>query len=461
MYKKVMVPILGKFAQEEGFLIEEDVPVKNGDIEAKVSFYITRMAIISYFHNFLIKADTIEEVISDYIERHQPRIKNIFLTAIEKLSTPYRGSSSTLQNISDFRLLVYVGTGAGYCGFSGFELPLWIGIGEMAVKNHINWNGLVAHVLSHELYHVAADIHDEQGKQTKSLQKRRNRLEVAIKRNRIQIKRGIEAYLKVFEKSNSKQPRMKIRDIVASGYASRTSSDDFVYGLTHVETRQNIEFIELRELQIFLHKFFGEWPGSFCNRINDSALCVIALTIQDKEFINGATNIDKFLVSDSHQNFQYIKEHLEYIEYNAGSKKDFFLHLMKLLQFITCFCYMPYLSVAYGVLGEDIKPVKKIHIIRRLRRRYERKRPNQSNEVINQFKDTVNEYCEPDVASGFLRFFESYLDAVKTMSIYIDPCNPDIIKEIHDRNCRKKASQTFKILNREFNLLLSEFKKYK
>ena len=118
------------------------------------------------------------------------------------------------------------------------------------------------------------------------------------------------------------------------------------------------------------------------------------------------------------------------------------------------------LSVAYEVFGEDIKPAKKIHVIQILRRWHERKRPNSSNEVINQFKETVKRHCNPDVASGFLRFFESYLDAVKTMYIYIDPWNLDITKEIHDRNCRKKASQTFKILNREFNVLLSEFKKY-
>jgi hypothetical protein len=458
MYKEVMVP--GKFGLEEGFLIEEGISIQNGDVEAKVSFYITRMAIISYFHNFLPKADTIEEVISDYIERLHPKIKTIFLAKIEKLSTPYKGSSSTLQNITDFRLLVYVGSGGGYCGFSGFELPLWIGIGEMTVKNHINWNGLVAHVLSHELYHAAADIHDEQDKQIKSLRKHRNRLEVAIRRNRIHLERGVEAYLKVIGKSNNKQPRIEIHDIVASGYASRTSSDNFIYGLTPVEKRQNIEFIDPRELQIYLHKFFGEWPGSFCNRINDSSLCVIALTIQDKEFINFATNIDRFLVSESFQNFQYINEHLEYIEYNAGPKKDFFLLLMKLLQFITCFCNMPYLSVAYGVLGEDIKPVNKIHIIRRLRKWYERERPNPSNEVIDQFKDTVNRYCDPDVASGFLRFFESYLDAVKTMSIYVDPWNPDFTKEIHDPNCRRKVARAYRILNREFNVLLSEFKKY-
>jgi len=37
----------------------------------------------------------------------------------------------------------------------------------------------------------------------------------------------------------SKQPRIKIRGIAASGYARPTSSDNFIYGLKPVELRQN------------------------------------------------------------------------------------------------------------------------------------------------------------------------------------------------------------------------------
>lgn len=461
MYKEVKVHIPGELYQEEGFLIEEGIPIKNGDIEAKISFYITRTAIINYFHNFLLKAETIEEIISNYIEKLHPEIKKIFLATIKKLAIPYKGSSSTLQNISDFRLLVYVGSGGGYSNFSGFEFPLWIGIGKVAVENRINWNIRIAHVLLHELYHAAADIHEAQNKQIKSLQKFRNRLGVAIRRNEIQTKRGIETYLKTVGEPIRTKPRFNIHHITALGYARMTSSENFLNQLTPVETSQDIEFIDPRELRYYLQVFFGELPGSFCNKIIDSALCVIALSIQDKFFINVTANIDKFFVRNSCQNLRYIKEHLEYIEYNGGIRKDFFKHLMKLLQFIICFCCMPYLGVACGVLGENIKPVKKIHILRRLKRWYEKDRPNPSNEVIIQFKDTVNRYCDPDVASGFLRFFESYLNAVKTMSIYIDPWNPDITKEIHDPNCRRKVSHAYKILNREFNILLSEFNKYK
>jgi len=39
----------------------------------------------------------------------------------------------------------------------------------------------------------------------------------------------------------SKQPRIKIRGIAASGYARPTSSDNFIYGLRPVELQQNIK----------------------------------------------------------------------------------------------------------------------------------------------------------------------------------------------------------------------------
>ncbi len=40
----------------------------------------------------------------------------------------------------------------------------------------------------------------------------------------------------------SKQPRVKTRGIAASGYACPTSSDNFIYGFTPVELRQNIKW---------------------------------------------------------------------------------------------------------------------------------------------------------------------------------------------------------------------------
>lgn len=44
-------------------------------------------------------------------------------------------------------------------------------------------------------------------------------------------------------RQNSKQPRVKTRGIAASGYARPTSSDNFIYGLTPVELRQNFKIL--------------------------------------------------------------------------------------------------------------------------------------------------------------------------------------------------------------------------
>ena len=80
--------------------------------------------------------------------------------------------------------------------------------------------------------------------------------------------------------------------------------------------------------------------------------------------------------------------------------------------------------------------------------------------LINDFKKIVITYCKSDVAEGFLRFYDRYLHIIEAQAIHNDPLNPNITQQIHNTEALSRGKEAYKALNREFNKLFLELKKY-
>ena len=71
----------------------------------------------------------------------------------------------------------------------------------------------------------------------------------------------------------------------------------------------------------------------------------------------------------------------------------------------------------------------------------------------------VVKYCDPEVAKGFLRFYDHYLDIIKAQAIHNNPNNPNIRQQIHNTGCIERSKIAFRTLNVEFYKLFKDLKK--
>ena len=90
-----------------------------------------------------------------------------------------------------------------------------------------------------------------------------------------------------------------------------------------------------------LNAFFGDWVNSFWNKVLDSALCTIAIELSDWKFIDINCENDGSQLIHLKHNLSVLKG-----EYDAfsKSKNEKNLSFIRLLQFINCFAYFPFIA---------------------------------------------------------------------------------------------------------------------
>lgn len=423
VFQKVTV-INYQHQEEGGYLIEDNIYIKNGDETAKVSFFISNEAAEKYARKFIewdldqyiaqnyrLSDEDYKLIIHNYIRMHHKRIKSIFLRVIEKFAIYYKGFPSSISLVKEFKLLISSGPFQGTCIFLPDSGILWV----FLEVNSLNLKPKVIEgTISHELYHIVAEVHELENEQSKLLLRWREKLNEPIKKNKKLVEKRIEEYVRFLEEFN-------------------------------------LEFFSSEDIEESFLGFFGDWSATFWNKVIDSALCVIAIELEDKEYIQDSINRDEDSIKQLEYYLIELQGYKSHIEENATSRRDLFMSLIKLIEFIMCFVFMPYDGIAYGILGDNFRPRKKHKIITNFKKWIWR---NESNKIIYKFKNSIKKYCEPDIVTGFLRFFDAYLEIIKAQAIHNDPLNPNVTKQIHDIIARKKASDAYKILNYEFNKLL-------
>lgn len=185
----------------------------------------------------------------------------------------------------------------------------------------------------------------------------------------------------------------------------------------------------------------------------DSALCVIAIELNDMDFLRYAVLRDGYHIDPLASKLRYLRDDLARIKGSDqfdDRQKRFFQDTAGVLQFIFCFQHMPYEGIAYFILGEDWRPKQKHRLMGNLKKYFTR---NKSGQNVKRFRAIVEANCGEKVAGAFLRFYEAFLHIVKAQAIHNDPLDPDIKKQIFDTECLRRAKEAYKLLNREFKIV--------
>lgn len=291
--------------------------------------------------------------------------------------------------------------------------------------------------LLHELLHIISEVHHGEDRIRHIIDRYNDKLENAIKRNEKVFRNGL--YDLIGNLSN----------YVPSNF-NNPNREEF--------------FADL--LRDYVNKFFTSTKSIFWNFIADAALCVIAIELDNFDFIKYAVSRDSIRIGELRDSLISIKELRDRIssKENNEKRKEYLLQILKLIQFMTCTLKMPVEGIAYGVLGEGWRPVEKEHSLVGVLKFWSKGKSwhrNKSNKNVDTFKSIVTEYCDPDVSEGFLRFFQSYMDVVSAQAIHNDPLNPDITKQIFDTECLKRGKRVYRVFNQEYYklyVMLNELK---
>lgn len=407
---------MGCTSWEQGYKLGEDFSVPNGSIECGIYFYITSRSLgIWHKLNYQSIPLDIEFALSEFKNAWLEKYKKFLLDALKALIRQYRGFPSSIFKTERIN-------------FCFDEIP----IAQAMVRNpygdfrvifvsyDINClnepKAEVMHALKHELLHIVSKLHEGEDKTKKAMIVFQRRLSQKIEENRKIIDKCIGDVLSEYEGNPE-----------ASAYAKGRVESFYKYA---------------REL--------------FWSLIADSALNVIAIELGDAAHIEIDIERDKNRIRDLIARLEYISSVEGKIMEKEGdeTKRNRQLGALKLMQFMECFKKMPFEAVAYAILGDNRMP-KKRHFIRNLLRSFRR---NKAQENIGNFKSIVNQYCYPEVAEGFLRFYEDYLGIVSAQAIRSNPLNPDIAQQIHNTECLKRGRKAYATLNKEFYRLFSQLK---
>jgi len=297
-------------------------------------------------------------------------------------------------------------------------IGLWYNVNYLGISlSNIGSN------IKHELFHMISEAHHGESNIRELIDKLQSELEKSINETKQIIDNGIYELLTYCEK-NSLQHKLVPEKVIAS-----------------------------------VDIFYRVYSQMFWNIINDSALGVIAIELDDMEQIKFDVEKERKKIYNLKSKLKNINAIMTYTIKNEFDerKRNFLLYSLELLQFMTCFQHMPYESIAYGILGDDWRPRMRRHFARNLLKSWHK---NRSSENIDDFKKIVITYCKSDVAEGFLRFYDRYLHIIEAQAIHNDPLNPNITQQIHNTEALSRGKEAYKALNREFNKLFLELKKY-
>lgn len=419
-FNKVIIPSLS--GRRRGYLLGNPFDIPNGNIHCKITICITTHALEYWYKkNYQnVPIDT-EFALNEFSIKYIQNFRNLLIIALRMLIQHYKGFPSSIHLTEDLWLCFDVGNYLGSSEhISGDFKTVLISYNVDSLtrpQNHI------LGTIKHELLHIVAELHEGENNTVELIDKWHDKLNMAIEENKQTVTKGVDALL-VYLKQESLGHR-EVTDL-------RVDSIESFYQYTQKE---------------------------FWNMIADSALCVIAIELDDIEYIKACVEEERNLFFDFIKELSKIKNIMWHINENEiyEKKKSFFLALLKLLQFIICFENMPYQAIAYAILGDNWRPRMKKHFISNFLKSWYR---NQSNKNIDVFKAIVKKYCVPQVAEGFLRFYDRYLDVVKAQAIHNDPLNPNITQQIHNTECLRRGKRAYIILNIEFRKLFKELKKY-
>jgi hypothetical protein len=281
----------------------------------------------------------------------------------------------------------------------------------------------ITNMMKHELLHVISGLHYRQDSVKISIGKFQNRLMKPIKENMMTLESNIR---KFFLSYNQK-------------------------------SQENHEFIQ--EVISSFKYFYKYSTKKFWNIISDSALCMIAIEIGDKNFIDYWINADTTIVDQFEDrikkfNKEFDKLNIERIGGTKATNEEF----KKALQYMDCFNGMPYFAVAMATFGH------KQLIGNKSSNFWKNKKHKYHNQIelelknIERFKGIIENYTHKNVKEEFLKFYQQYLKIFEAQSKSPDPLNADLTFQIHNKESLSKGRLSYKLLNRGFYSILKGIK---
>jgi hypothetical protein len=278
----------------------------------------------------------------------------------------------------------------------------------------------IAHLLTHELLHPISQYHEKANEQFKLIQRWNRHLDRAIEKNRKLLESGL------------KEIRIRLPQVGVENFDNKIKEK--------------------------IQRFYRRGVRIFWNHVDDTALGIIAIELGLNQYIEVCNVGDRTLLNrlDSELGYidEYLREHMLPYENFSVNYKGFVNAILKLLQFITCYEFMPYHGIAWGVLSHSQEWASH-HPYARL------KDNNTSYQIIVEFEAIVRKECDPEVAEHFLEFYHAYLDIVRAGAIRNNPLDPNIKKEIYDTGCLKNASRAYRLLQKGFGKFIRELNETK
>lgn len=411
----------------------ESFSIENGNIEAVITMYVSPKALQSYSGSINPFASpkpfilSYPEALTKFSKRYYNKYKEFLLDIFGYLIQKYKGFPSHAHLTKKVWFIFdisnsYQATVEWSSDFELVQIKFSVNSFNIPKSHRIN-------TVMHELLHIISEVHQGEDRIRKLIERYQRKLEGVIEQNEKIFREGFYELID------------NLSAYVPSSF-NRPGREEY--------------FTDL--LRNSVDKFYTSTKDIFWNFIADAALCVIAIELDDLQFISYAVNRDTIRVEELRNSLIAIKnlQNETARKEKDNKRKIYFLQILKLVQFMLCVIKMPSEGIAYGILGEDWRPLNEKRSFLMTFKFWQKGKVwhrNKSAKNIEDFKAVIIRYCDPDIAEGFLRFFDSFLAVVSAQTIHNDPLNPNITKQIFDTECLKRGKNAYKILNQEFNKL--------
>lgn len=427
----------GILGSEADMPLGEPLIIENGTVDCGIFFYITQKAMEAWSKENLNMPDTPKAnaglsmllrntrdfgaLFRTFSNRNHARFTRLLRGLLMEIISHYGPFPSAKFPVQNIAFIFDVSESSASCSnvTKDFEIIKM----KMSIDSLNLADAQLANFIKHELFHLIAELKEGQERVIIEVSKLQAAFSESINKDKKAIESSVQHLL---------------------DYCKRHSF--------HPE-----EFAE--QFNMLVGYFYRYYAERFWNLVSDSALCIIAIELEDMDFVRSWIENDRSMVvglGERLGNADAIMNHVIKEEPDQDKKK-FFIQAIKIIQFMECFNGMPFFAIAYGVLGEGWKERMKGRILRNLRIRWHR---NESSRNIYTFKALVKSYCHAEVSERFLRFYDAYLNIVKAQAIRNNPLDQNIRRQIHDTEAIQRSEEAYKILNQEFSSLFKELRKY-
>ena len=380
----------------------------NGNINGTASYYVTMEFLTSYRDIKRVNTSMAAETLQFFIANDFIRFNSILLDCLYYLVRKYNGYPSTSICTKEFMIVFTpVPKNTAFIECNENYTRIMIGIDANAAVFEDN---VLRSILLHELLHPISQVNYGERKISNLIRRWNKHLQSSIQQNGKILEVSINEFLK----------NLKSEDLISAA----------------------------QEFDRLIHRFYARAFVNFDVNVADTALGIIAIELGDDDYNLAMLRGDEAALKPLETHLKNLKSIFNGLMKPSPNQK-YFNSAYKLLQYMYCYDSMPYRAIAWGVLSENKRWVAG-HPYSRL------SRDNSSIKVVAIFKKIVKGYCEHDVAQYFLEFYDAYLHIVNLGAIHNDPLNPNIRKQIFDTECIKQASNAYKILNKNFYILIQE-----